>query len=304
MGLPDFKDFFHFNKGERRGTFILGLILVAVIILRIAWPRAGRNEPVDFTDFRKMVESHRDPSSRVGHPADTPRDEILQGKPPLQPVPFDPNTVTREGLMDMGLEARLVNTFINYRKSGVTFHAPEHVRRVYGMNDSIYGILLPYIYFENNQISEPKKVAVISSTEHHPPAIELNGADSSDLIKLWGIGPVFSARIIRYRNLLGGFYDLHQLNEVYGLGPDTFDTIRHFLDLDTSLIFKMDLNQISLERLSGHPYMDPYRARAIIDYRTHHGGIATMEELVREKILTEDDLSKIRPYLKAGSQSP
>ena len=38
------------------------------------------------------------------------------------------------------------------------------------------------------------------------PSIHLNTADSVQLLPLPGIGPVFAGRIIRYRNLLDGYY--------------------------------------------------------------------------------------------------
>src|SRR5665647_1059817 len=47
--------------------------------------------------------------------------------------------------------------------------------------------------------------------------LDLNSADSLHLLEIPGIGPVFASRIIRYRTLLGGYYAVDQLREVYGM---------------------------------------------------------------------------------------
>jgi competence ComEA-like helix-hairpin-helix protein len=64
--------------------------------------------------------------------------------------------------------------------------------------------------------------------------INLNRADSAELVKLYGIGPVLSKRIIKYRNSLGGkFQSVDQLKNVYGLSEETFNSIKPYLIVDT-----------------------------------------------------------------------
>ena len=50
--------------------------------------------------------------------------------------------------------------------------------------------------------------------------IELNQADTLTLKKIPGIGSTFARRIVGYRELLGGFYTVHQLAEVYGIDEE------------------------------------------------------------------------------------
>ena len=67
--------------------------------------------------------------------------------------------------------------------------------------------------------------------------IELNKADSVELVKLRGIGPVLSKRIIRYRTSLGGkFHSVDELRNVYGLSEETFLSIKPHLWIDTLLL--------------------------------------------------------------------
>jgi DNA uptake protein ComE-like DNA-binding protein len=48
------------------------------------------------------------------------------------------------------------------------------------------------------------------------------------------IGEVFSKRICKYRNILGGFNSISQLMEVYGMDSIRFESIRPFLEINTS----------------------------------------------------------------------
>ena len=41
--------------------------------------------------------------------------------------------------------------------------------------------------------------------------LELNMADAQDLEVLPGLGPVLSQRIVRFREMLGGFHDIDNL---------------------------------------------------------------------------------------------
>ncbi|NDE78729.1 MAG: helix-hairpin-helix domain-containing protein [Chitinophagaceae bacterium] len=72
--------------------------------------------------------------------------------------------------------------------------------------------------------------------------ISLENADSAALEKMPGIGPVLSARIIKYRDKLGGFYEVDQLREVYGLSDSVFSKIAPLLRLNGNNIKKIDIN--------------------------------------------------------------
>jgi len=83
--------------------------------------------------------------------------------------------------------------------------------------------------------------------------LELNSCDTSDLARLPGIGKVLSSRIIKYRNLLGGYVSREQLLEVYGLSRETYDIIRDKVKADSTLAEKIDINSCDYKRLSKLP---------------------------------------------------
>jgi DNA uptake protein ComE-like DNA-binding protein len=130
--------------------------------------------------------------------------------------------------------------------------------------------------------------------------LELNSCDSASLEALPGIGPVLSARIIRYRSLLGGYVSVSQLREVYGLNEETFLALSGKLKVDASLVRKTDINKAGFRQLSRFPYLDRNDVIAITRYRNIKGKIEDTRELVDSNIITPDKMIKISGYLDTG----
>ena len=124
--------------------------------------------------------------------------------------------------------------------------------------------------------------------------IDLNASDSSELVKLPGIGPVFAAKIKRYRDNLGGYTDIAQLMEIAGL-PDSL--MEWFVVTDTVPVRKILVNTATLAELRRHPYIDFYQARAIIEFRRERGKIKGPEQLSFMEEFTDQDLIRLEPYL-------
>ena len=131
--------------------------------------------------------------------------------------------------------------------------------------------------------------------------LELNTCDSAALDGLPGIGPVLSRRIIKYRNLLGGFASAGQLREVYGLSDSTFDIISKRVWADSSKVVKINLNSVDFKRLIRLPYLEKYDVTVILKYRELQGKIESLDELVRNKIISPEKAIKVRAYLEFGS---
>ena len=126
--------------------------------------------------------------------------------------------------------------------------------------------------------------------------INLNAADSVHLLPLPGIGPVYAGRIIRYRNLLGGFVSVDQLLEVYGIPNETLDRIRDKIDIDTSVIHKIQLNHATFRELLKHPYLEYEDVKAIVNYREFKGAIQSLQELRDNYILPDSLMDRVLPY--------
>jgi len=124
--------------------------------------------------------------------------------------------------------------------------------------------------------------------------LDLNAADSAALVMLPGIGPVFAARIIRYREQLGGFLDISQLTEIDGL-PDSL--MKWFIIGDSIPLRPVAVNSASLTELRRHPYLNFYQSRAIVEYRRERGKIKGPDQLSFMEEFTARDLERLMPYL-------
>ncbi len=130
--------------------------------------------------------------------------------------------------------------------------------------------------------------------------LDLNSCDSASLEALPGIGPVLSARIIRYRNLLGGYASVSQLKEVYGLSQETFDLVRDRVVADSMAVRKIRINQAEYRELLRFPYLEKHEVNAILKYRELEGRITDIGDLISNRIIESSRAARIRPYLEFG----
>jgi DNA uptake protein ComE-like DNA-binding protein len=130
--------------------------------------------------------------------------------------------------------------------------------------------------------------------------LDINTCDSASLEALPGIGPVLSIRIIKFRNLLGGYASVDQLREVYGLSEETFNLISGRVTADSSCIKKIKINQADYKQLVRFPYFEKYEVSAILKYVELKGKINSMSDLVDNKLITPEKAVKVKPYLEFG----
>ncbi|MBL4655386.1 MAG: helix-hairpin-helix domain-containing protein [Bacteroidia bacterium] len=165
-----------------------------------------------------------------------------------------------------------------------------------------------YSTFKNKKYKSKKYHSAYKKTEYYTNKkgykkddanyiVDVNKADSTDLTKVKGIGPVLSSRIIKYRDLLGGYPTISQIKEVYGMDSIRFQELEHSFSLSDSIITKMNINEVSKKILYTHPYIDYKIANSIINYRKQHGKYQELREIKKSYLITDEIFSKIAPYL-------
>ncbi|MBQ0086888.1 MAG: helix-hairpin-helix domain-containing protein [Bacteroidales bacterium] len=191
---------------------------------------------------------------------------------------FDPNTVSEEDLVRLGLSPKQAASIGNYRSKGGCFRKKEDFAKMYVVSDTLYARLEPYIDI---------------------PKLELNSADSAALVRLKGIGPFYARRIISYRERLGGFSDIRQMMEMEGLDSVRFSGFRDDISVDTARIVKIDIWRDSVALLARHPYIGEKGARRIGRFRTVYDSTHwSTDNLLKEHIFDEEQISRLRVYLK------
>ena len=116
--------------------------------------------------------------------------------------------------------------------------------KIYGIDSSLFLKFRNHIKIvESLPGSETEKYVI--------PFVELNAADTAILKSLPGIGSAYASRIIKYRDLLGGFYSPKQLLEVYNFPEETFENISEYLSADTLKLEKLRLIFLNLPNYCG-----------------------------------------------------
>ena len=127
--------------------------------------------------------------------------------------------------------------------------------------------------------------------------VELNTADTTILKKVPGIGSAFARRIVKYRELLGGFYDVSQLAEVYGIDEERYQALAPWFTLDTLHIRRLEVNTLPAAALRKHPYLDYRQAKAIEQLRKQKSRLSGWENLQLIEEFTDTDKKRLAPYL-------
>ena len=311
--LHDLKEYFSFTRKDLRGIFVLLVLLLAAMITRFILPFVQTHNEHDFSEFERMVlafeKSQRLAREKAQASASAPafiqpEREIAELK--LHPFPFDPNLASEEDFLKMGLNTRQVRNLQNFRSSGGRFSRKEDFRRIYSISDEEYAILEPYILIpeptaeaKTGKLEELKPESDKSnriSSRATPPAVNINIADSLQLIQVSGIGPVFARRIIRYRDLLGGFHSADQLMEVFGMDSTRFQLVAERFYFDQSAMKTININQAEVGELTSHPYIDFYLAKSIVDQRVKLGKYISDAQLYGIPLMHDALYQKLIPY--------
>jgi len=194
---------------------------------------------------------------------------------------FDPNTIDSTTWLKLGVKPWTIKTIIKYRNKGGVFKKKGDLKKIYGLDQKIIETLLPFCKIDSVSIKSKRMV-----NSKYPvlalKSIDINYADTSELKKLRGIGSKLSARIVKYRENIGGFHKINQLQEVYGLDSEVIEQNKKWLTV-SEVFRKIDINNITKDSMVLHFYFDYKLAKSIITYRHQHGRITSIKDLKKIK---------------------
>lgn len=310
------KEYLTFTKKERRA--ILVLLIVFGIILVNPYLFSDTSE-VSLSDNRELVDQLKQLIPDSQEPARRPgtnrrniyfAEEVVPGSEFFY---FDPNTISEDQWMRLGVNARAAATIRKYISRGGRFRKPEDLKKIYTLNTGVAEKLIPWIVITNPEGRKDSEI-VYSSTQNffsgaedsEQPAnrrqpknyfeIEINAVDTATLKRLPGIGSARARAMVRYRTSLGGFISIDQVSEVYNLPDSLFGKLRPYLKLDTGTVRKINLNTAKYAELAAHPYIKRAAAEAILAYRKSHGLFTAVADLKQLHYFDDALLQKLIPY--------
>ena len=203
---------------------------------------------------------------------------------------INPNIADYDQLVDFGFNSFQANNLISFRTKAGLFKNKNDLLKIYGIDTAFFKSIQDHIYIDNFEDAKPLKV-------ESAIMVELNSADTAKLVQLKGVGSVFAKRIIKYRDLLGGFYSTSQLLEVFNFSEDAFKKIENNITADTLLIRKIRLNFAEFPEFIRHPYFKKKQVEAIINFRNKNGPFQNITQLKSNELVDTETFLKIEPYL-------
>ncbi len=320
------KDFFYLQRNDRQALLVLlGVIIVCTTLVMIV----GRTSPSSNDSYlsSKYDSNSTRNSSNPKEQASYKQHRLYYKVDgiPHELFHFDPNTADSAQLLKLGLQAWQVRSIYRYRAKGGIFREPSDFARLYGLTKKQYEVLAPYIrigedyrpasdfygkspsyrsYSRNNSGYNtdkpntdkfPQEEKVFSYPQKLKPGqrISINSADTTELMKIPGIGSYYAKSIVRYRDLLGGFVSLPQLKEIEGFPESAIS----FIHIDSHEVKKLNINQLSINQLRRHPYINFYQAKEICDYRRLHGPLKNLQDLKLLKDFPPAEIERLEPYV-------
>lgn len=315
------QDFFGISPKESRGALVLivlsfGLILAPTVFKWWVLP-LFQDDTVPFTIEQLDSTAALIPERGSSYNADrnfsenevpyTRDDEKSATSARL--FTFDPNTASPAQLQELGVPRFLAQRIQKYREKGGKFRRKEDLKKIYDFPPALYSRLEGYIEFPGNIPKSTESAADFAEGTPPPPretkiftrpvpaAFDINTADTAQLATLRGIGSKLSARIVKFRDALGGFYSADQYSEIYGLDSLALSELRRYGRVQ-SAPRKIAINTATVQELNQHPYFRNRKLNeVIIRYREQHGAFSSAEAMKEIRILDEATLRKMVPYL-------
>lgn len=298
------KSFLTLSKFEQRGVIALLGLLMLVIGLNFLLPSWVHHKAYSNVAFKaeiarfEVARKHLDDSLAIVSLQNKKQLTIAQAKEKLHPFPFDPNHLTTEQGVKMGLTLKQVQTIRHYLEKGGKFKRKDDFKKMYCLSDAEYDILSPYIDIPAIQKKNISKYATASDQLNLAPgSIQINSCDTELLVGKVHLQGWMAARIIKYRNLLGNFYSVEQLQEVYGLKKSVYLNIKKYFSCDSTLVKRIDLNHATFKALVHHPYLDYETTKKIVNSRRSLDGFNELSELKSAAGITDSLYNKISHYL-------
>ena len=290
--MDSLRKWFSFSKGERVAIITI-LALILLLILACVFRPSRKSLTDESLHNLDSLLALRQVAIELQQQQQA---EKSQEVAELHPFPFNPNTLTEEEWLQMGLTDRQVRNIMNYKAKGGKFYSKNDLGKLYTISEEEFAQLEPFIVLpevsrgKNTKTSAKSGVSMGSTTaptEKKPiPIVDLNTVDSTTLVELPQIGPYTAVRIIEFREKLGGFIDKEQLRDVKGMDDARFAAIQPYINLGAVEIRKVDVNRADFKTLVHHPYLNYEQVKRIVNQREKRGMIknwAQLEELIKEE---------------------
>ena len=216
---------------------------------------------------------------------------------------YNPNFISDFKAYKLGMTLPQINRLHAFRQQGKFANSPKEFQAVTGISDSLLNAIAPNFKFPD-WVNNPRSSSYPKSKWKEFPKketlkiLDINQATKEDLKKITGIGDAISDRILKQKELLGGFVSMDQMTDVWGLTPDVIAELnKYFIVESLPKLKKINVNTASIKELGQFYYFRYPLSKNIVTYRSMNGDVK-IEDLANIKGFPVDKLKIIALYLE------
>lgn len=286
------KSYFKFTTSQRSGIFVM---LSLIVLFQIV---------IYFVDFSTVFPSS--PEKQQWLSLQTQIDSLKLNNRDDAPkiYPFNPNFITDFKGYKLGMSTAEIDRLLAFRKTNKYVNSAQEFQAVTHVSDSLLRAISPYFKFPDwvtNKKATTYKDFAKTDFNKKPALVvlDINQASQEDLMKINGIGPALSERILNEKNKFGSFVSMEQMKDIWGLSPEVIEKLNHSFKIATlSNVKKIKINDASIKELMQLPYFKYALAKEIVTYRSMNGKINDSADLIKIYGFPVDKVKIIALYLE------
>ncbi|MBD3583401.1 helix-hairpin-helix domain-containing protein [Flavobacterium selenitireducens] len=278
-----------FTRSQRQGILLLS-ILIAIVQIFCLLPE------------NKIFKS-RDPESRKWLALSKELDslKLLASRKKVVVYPFNPNFISDYKGYRLGMSVPEIDRLHAFRDKGKFVNSALEFQNVTKVSDSLLGAISPYFKFPDwvNRKQQPSKYLTVGNRATSKSKLDINLCDKQELMAVYGIGDALSDRIIKQREVLGGFVDMKQMHDIWGLSRDVIEKLQQRFEVrQLPELKKIRVNEASVKELAAFPYFRYAVAKSIVTFRSMNGKINKPDDLLGIENFPVDNVKIISLYLE------
>ena len=292
MDTPsNIKTLFNFSKDQRKGILVLFFIIIALQLVYC------------FMDFNPTRHPSKEEQHWISLQDKLVYSKEFNSKSEYKEYSYNPNFISDFKAYKLGMTLPQINRLHAFRQQGKFANSPKEFQAVTGISDSLLNAIAPNFKFPD-WVNNPRSSSYPKSKWKEFPKketlkiLDINQATKEDLIKVSGIGDAISDRILKQKDIFGGFVSMDQMTDIWGLTPEVIAELnKYFIVESLPKIQKININTASIKELGQFYYFRYPISKNIVTYRSMNGDVK-FEDLANIKGFPVDKLKIIALYLE------
>ena len=207
---------------------------------------------------------------------------------------FNPNTYSLSDWKNLGLSEKQSLVVLKFTSRGI--YSEQDLKRIFVIPDILFELIRDSVIYPERFQNSPNQ-ELFKKQAKQITLINLNTADTTEFMKIYGIGAFYAKQIIRYREKIGGYFTKEQLFEVWKMTTEAYDKIKDHVFISEKDVKRININSVTIEELKVHPYLKWNQANSIIKMRIQRNGFKNIEEIKESVLIDSETYEKLFPYL-------